>query len=360
MARGQGEASQAVCLMISRIFAINMGDSEFSGIYMTDLDRKKIFIDFWNVVINAQKQTKNLNISIKWDDLVRFVLYEGDLYKSRSQQPTLAGCFVFGSFSKSNARQLEFVNQTLDRYGAYPGLFFDFKERVGKETSNKCDNCGNSVQRSSESGVDVLLCVEMIKHAYMREHEYLAIVSSDRDFIPLLQFLKDQGQRVLHVATDEPHRDMRANSWKQFSLRHSFIDLCRLEHDRRMVLVCPQSREKVEILTRILDQDNLLYDVIDISNKDDISDKDLEFLLRNQRISFSKRGENNGNKYHFTSHAKTIYDFRKLVADGSAIGSFPFIINNGTREINYEMNKGWVLGENSNTNFWTKQLNVVR
>jgi uncharacterized LabA/DUF88 family protein len=99
----------------------------------------------------------------------------------------IAGCYIFGSYSKSNPKEHAFINETLDKYGSLPGLFFEFKERVKKETSSKCSHCGGQISRSSELGIDVLLTVEMIKHASMREHEFLALVSSDRDYLPLLR-----------------------------------------------------------------------------------------------------------------------------------------------------------------------------
>jgi hypothetical protein len=80
----------------------------------------------------------------------------------------LAGCYIFGSFSHSNSKQKNEIERILDEYGSESGLFFNFVERVSKQTSIKCSGCGEQIKTFSESGVDVMLTVEMIKHSVMR------------------------------------------------------------------------------------------------------------------------------------------------------------------------------------------------
>jgi hypothetical protein len=181
---------------------------------------------------------------------------------------------------------MKFINRTLDRFGSLPGLFFDFTERVKKETSVKCSDCGHPNPQYTESGIDVVLTVEMIKHAAMREHEYLALISSDRDFIPLLAYLKDQGQRVLHGATEEPNREMRSLTWKQVEVRSGYTHLCSVASDKCLVLTTPTLNDMLNEAKLILDEQGMTYEVLDLTDKEAVPDKDLIFLLENQNIYF--------------------------------------------------------------------------
>jgi uncharacterized LabA/DUF88 family protein len=315
--------------------------------------RVKIFIDFWNVVINARKQT-SFRIEIHWDKIADQLV--GETWAGHGDETTgdLGGCYIFGSFSKSTPTEHAFVTDTLDKYGSKPGLYFEFKERVTKEASSKCKNCGAQVSRSSELGVDVLLAVEMIKHAAMRDHQFLALVSSDRDYLPLLSYLKDQGQRVLHVAPGVAHRDMRSLTWKQIDLTDRYIGLCSISHEDRIILSSPYRTERLQEATALLDTHGLAYRVIDISKADDIIDQDLDFLLRNQNLFFQKKDGPPGRLYSRQMLSGSLHEFRKAIAAGEVDGNLPHVIYNGQMEAFFSQ-QGWVRsGSLSSSNIWAE------
>jgi uncharacterized LabA/DUF88 family protein len=317
--------------------------------------RLKIFVDFWNIVINARKQT-SFKVDILWNSLTEHLVAETRGGYGDESSGELAGAYIFGSYSKSNAEEHEFINNTVDKYGALPGLFFEFKERVKKETASKCANCGEPVHRSSELGVDMLLAVEMIKHASMREHDYLALVSSDRDYLPLLAYLKDQGQRVLHVATGEAQRDMRSLTWKQVEIAEAYPGLCRIVHDERFILTSPQKSKRLEQIKPLLESNGLAYKVIDIAKTSDISDKDLDFLLRNQGMFFTKKNGLLGRAYAWQGLRNSLYDFRKAIYDGAVDGNLPHVISEGRMELYFNQlhgQPGWIRnGATSSARIW--------
>jgi uncharacterized LabA/DUF88 family protein len=303
--------------------------------------RLKVFIDFWNLVINARKQT-SFEIDIHWNNIAEYLVDETRGGFSDESVGDLAGCYIFGSRSRSNPVESAFIDKTVDQYGPMPGLFFDFRERVKKEASSKCPKCGEPISRSSEQGVDVLLTVELIKHASMREHDFLALVSSDRDFIPLLSYLKDQGQRVLHVATGEAHRDMRSLTWKQIKLREQYAWLCSIVHEHRLILSSPRRPEKLQDAKSVLEKNGLQYRVIDITKPSEINDKDLDFLLRNQRMFFKKKDGPPGQSHLRESLYSSIDDFRKAISDGGIDGNFPHVMCNGQMEAYFDVDQGWI------------------
>jgi uncharacterized LabA/DUF88 family protein len=201
--------------------------------------RLKIFVDFWNVVVNARNVIKDIDVDVQWDRLVGQVVAETSNGHSDETNGELAGCYIFGSYAKSSPREKAFIEHTLDEFGDKHGLYFEFKERIKKESSDLCNKCGAAIDKTSESGVDVLLTVEMVKHAAMREHDYLALISCDRDYIPLLEYLKDRGQRVLHVATDTPNREMRSLTWKQVALKPMYGHLVKTYPRESVILTAP-------------------------------------------------------------------------------------------------------------------------
>jgi NYN domain len=299
--------------------------------------RLKVFVDFWNVVITARKQCKLFEVEVLWDALAAHILDATQLGYGDETTGEIAGCYIFGSRSVSDAKEQSFINRILDNFAEKPGLYFDFKQRIKKETVDKCPECKVQMPRTSEMGVDLLLAVEMIKHAAMKEHEYLAIVSSDRDFIPLLSYMKDQGHRLLHVAADEPHREMRAISWKQLGLTDHYPTICRIQHEDYIIFTTPQFAHCVIEAKAILNELKMSYKVIDVTEKSEIPDKDLAFLLKNQRINFRTSRNNN---LQSPEHFGNLYELREALKTGEITGRFPFTMFNGTLE-SYHNGSRW-------------------
>ncbi|WP_237152078.1 NYN domain-containing protein [Oryzibacter oryziterrae] len=298
--------------------------------------RIKLFVDFWNVMINARKLCKNFDIDVRWDALSELLVSSTRLGHFDDTIGELAGCYVFGSVSNSNPKEKEFVDRVLDQYGAISGLFFNFAPRVPKQSSTTCPQCSNKFKTFSESGVDVLLSVEMIKHATMREHEYLGLISSDRDFIPLLSYLKDQGQRVIHVSTGRPDRDMRSVTWSQIDLSDFYPSICRIRHDGCIVLTSPCVKDRLDELLSASSVDSRSLRILDITNSSEICDKDLDFILKNKNIYWKMVDDEDGRtRYSHSSLSDSIDGFRKLLADGDIEGNLPYVLREGETELYY-------------------------
>lgn len=315
--------------------------------------RIKLFVDFWNVVINARNQCKDFDIHVHWDRLVDHLVHQTRQGHYDRTTGELAGCYIFGSKSQSNPQESKFVQETLDRYGSQSGLFFTFAERVPKQTATMCAKCGEQVKLTSESGIDVMLAVEMIKHAFMREHEYLALVSSDRDFVPVLSFLRDQGQRVLHVATGAPDRDMRSITWAQINLQELYSDLCTIQHEHYIALTAPPCEEQ---LKQVLDAAPVTPDqirIIDITEKSEIKDKDLDFLMSSLQLYWHKK-DGAGVHYSHRQIGGGLGEFRRQLASGDLTGPLPCVVRDGVAQIQFHGGARWVVMAGGDMGSWSK------
>lgn len=301
--------------------------------------RLKIFVDFWNVLIHARSRVDAFNIDVNWDVLSQQILSETKQGFHDESIGDIAGCYIFGSYNKSNSREFKDIEKILDTHGSKSGLFFDFSERTKKQTTIKCDSCGNGIKQTSESGVDIKLTVEMIKHAFMREHDYIALVSGDRDFIPLLSYLKDLGQRVLHVAPNELNRDMRAVTWAQFGLEDRYPYISTINCNEYIILTTKTQRKQENAILEILKSEN--YKLIDITNVESISNKDLAFILKNQSIYFKSKKDLSGSTYGYNQFSDKIDVLRQKLKDGEIYGDFPRVIKNGVSEV-YFSNERWI------------------
>lgn len=62
----------------------------------------------------------------------------------------------------------------------------------------ECPNCGKDMRGSEEKGVDTRIATAMISLAWADNYDVAVLVSSDRDFIPVVEFLETKGIKVVH------------------------------------------------------------------------------------------------------------------------------------------------------------------
>ncbi|MEX2230053.1 MAG: NYN domain-containing protein [Dehalococcoidia bacterium] len=72
--------------------------------------------------------------------------------------------------------------------------------------------------RTEEKGVDTAIVTDMIRLAWEDAYDIAVLVSSDRDFIPAVQFLDDRGFKVVQAAFPPKGADLARACWGSFDL----------------------------------------------------------------------------------------------------------------------------------------------
>ena len=62
-----------------------------------------------------------------------------------------------------------------------------------------CPNCENKVTATVEKGIDTALATDMIRLAWEDAFDIGLIVSSDSDFVPVVQFLDSRGHKMIQA-----------------------------------------------------------------------------------------------------------------------------------------------------------------
>lgn len=305
--------------------------------------RVKIFVDFWNLILNARKSTDQFDIDIDWNALANFVLHNTRIDYSDESSGSLAGMFIYGGYKVSDPNQQKLVQHVLGKYGGNDGLFFEFVELQKRPQKIKCSNCGEVAEKNFEVGVDVHLAVEVIKHSQMEHHEYIAIVSSDQDYIPLFTYLKDRGHRVINVATDQEHKSIRAITWKQIGLKTHYPQLCKImQNATYSVYTTSFHQQKTKELTDFFSEKEIDFQVFDIADVNSIGDKDLSFLLANQNMHFQDQEVERQIWYNWQHFTADISKFRQLLSTGSIISKLPYVMTSGTMAAYPDDEFGWI------------------
>lgn len=190
--------------------------------------RVRVFIDFWNFQVSANQAVGD---SYKPDwialtqwlgtDLIRTVgvcddlpvLYEGtNVYVSTSPGP----------------RDAALRGWATDWLAKAPGIRVTHKERVRRDfpgcpechhVPERCGECGADLILTEEKGIDVAIATDMIRLAWEEDFEWAVLVSSDRDFIPAVEFLGDKGRKVVHAGFPPHGSQLAAACWASVDLK---------------------------------------------------------------------------------------------------------------------------------------------
>ena len=54
----------------------------------------------------------------------------------------------------------------------------------------------NDSEKKIQKGVDVYIACSMLKHAFENQYDTAVILSGDKDFLPVIEMVRDMGKRV--------------------------------------------------------------------------------------------------------------------------------------------------------------------
>jgi uncharacterized LabA/DUF88 family protein len=72
---------------------------------------------------------------------------------------------------------------------------------------------------TQEKGVDTAIATDMIKLAWANSYDVAVIVSSDRDFVPVAEFLQTRGLKVVHAAFPPKGSELSQKCWASFDVK---------------------------------------------------------------------------------------------------------------------------------------------
>jgi uncharacterized LabA/DUF88 family protein len=194
--------------------------------------RTIIFVDFWNYSLSMRELEDNFPTD--WKVLPHVIVKEA----VKVVDPTGRGIYhsmrVYGSFDQNGDANLKkWATTVLD---TFPGVKVNFVPRQRKHTGPKCPHChtivehcpqcGKDMRGTEEKGVDTAIAVDMISLAWEGAYDVAVLVSADRDFVPVAEFLATKGIKVIHGAFSPKGAVLSQKSWGK-------IDLPRFREDYR-------------------------------------------------------------------------------------------------------------------------------
>ena len=111
------------------------------------------------------------------------------------------GMNVYSSYDPDTPAGANHRNWFENTLSGFPGVYGTIVERQRKQEGPtcpspschavvaKCPNCQGDMRGTEEKGVDTRIVTDMISLAWVGNYDVAVLVSSDRDFIPVVEFL---------------------------------------------------------------------------------------------------------------------------------------------------------------------------
>ena len=198
-----------------------------------------MFVDFWNLQITLNEQVQLINPSenfkLDWSVLPRWLARAAATVVGPVPH-SYDGAHVYASYDPHSSRDVKFRHWLTTWLDRQPGVQVVLKDRRPKAAPTcpachasitSCPRCGAALARTVEKGIDTALATDMIKFAVEGAYDVGVLVSSDADFVPVVEFLDSKGIRVVQAGFPPIGSALATACWGSFDL------LARREEFRR-------------------------------------------------------------------------------------------------------------------------------
>ena len=167
-----------------------------------------VFVDFWNLQLTINNLTPGFKVD--WRQLGPVIAREAAHVVDADAQLSYQGMNVYGSYDPLSEKDESLRRFASTILGRFPGVQVTMLPRQRKrsgptcpschEEVSRCQQCGADMRGTEEKGVDTRIATDMIKLAWVESYDAAALLSSDRDFVPVVDFLSTRGVKTIHGA----------------------------------------------------------------------------------------------------------------------------------------------------------------
>jgi uncharacterized LabA/DUF88 family protein len=188
--------------------------------------RVRVFIDFWNFQLSVK--SLDSTVQIDWTKLGPLLTREAAAQIDATASPLFEGMHVYGSYDANKPNDAKLKNWFTNRLDKMPGVNVIALERQQKRGYAKCPHCqaetikchacGGDMRGTEEKGVDTRIVTDMISLAWSGSYDAAVLVSSDRDFVPVAEFLQAKGIKIIHGAFPPKGSHLSQKCWANLNM----------------------------------------------------------------------------------------------------------------------------------------------
>ena len=90
--------------------------------------------------------------------------------------------------------------------------------RFCRKLITPCPHCGEEHRPRVEKGVDTAMVTDMIRLAWQNAYDIAVLVTSDSDFVPVVELLDQRGLKVVQAGFPPTGAHLRSSCWASFDM----------------------------------------------------------------------------------------------------------------------------------------------
>ena len=182
--------------------------------------RVRTFVDFWNFTLSVRDEDSEFRIA--WEKLGP--LLSSETGKLLGPDPAVyEGLHVYGSYDPNKPADSKLKNWFVNTLDKMPGVAVVLRERQRKRGYLKCPHCQNEarvctvcagdLRGTEEKGVDTRIATDLIRLAWEGGYDAAVLVTADRDFVPVAEFLQTKGIKIIHGTFPPTSSELTQKCW---------------------------------------------------------------------------------------------------------------------------------------------------
>lgn len=186
--------------------------------------RIRIFVDFWNFSLSLRREDDAFMLD--WKPVAGVMVAEAS--QLLGAPVIYEAMHVYGSYDPAKPADGKFRNWFTTWLDKLPGVHTVMLERQKKRNHITCPQCHGEVKDcphchadlrgTEEKGIDTRMATDLVSLAWSNAYDVAIIVSSDRDFVPVADFLQSKGIKVIHAAFPPAGSQLSQRCWGNFNV----------------------------------------------------------------------------------------------------------------------------------------------
>jgi uncharacterized LabA/DUF88 family protein len=192
----------------------------------TNQIRVRIFVDFWNFSLSLRDRDDDFRVD--WKPIGQLLTSEAGKLVDGSAHAVYEGMHVYSSIDPNKSQDIKLKNWLTNNLDKMPGVHVVVQERQKKRSFPKCPACQHEVEAcptcasdmrgTEEEGVDTRIVTDMISLAWSDAYDVAVLVSADRDFVPVAEFLQTKGIKIVHGGFPPKGSHLSQKCWGNLNL----------------------------------------------------------------------------------------------------------------------------------------------
>jgi uncharacterized LabA/DUF88 family protein len=188
--------------------------------------RVRIFVDFWNFSLALRNEDDTFRVD--WKPLGPLLTAEAGALVDSTGHALFEAMHVYSSIDPNKPQDTKLKNWLTNSLDKMPGMHVAVLDRQKKRSFPKCPVCQDEVTQcpacaadmrgTEEKGVDTRMATDMISLAWSDAYDVAVLVSSDRDFVPVAEFLQTKGIKVVHGCFPPKGSHLSQKCWGNLDL----------------------------------------------------------------------------------------------------------------------------------------------